>query len=61
MNKKKPSPMTPASPADSAFWYCKVPKSERDLADKKRKSVKASKVSVMLRMIKWYLKPETEA
>lgn len=61
MNKKKNIPLTPASEKESAFWYCMVPEKLKKDADVKRMTVKASKVSVMLRFIRWYLRPETEA
>jgi hypothetical protein len=53
--------LTPASKKDSAFWYCKVPKEDIERANQKRKSVKASKASIVMRMIKWYLLEEVEA
>lgn len=52
--------LTPASEKDAAFWYCKVPESLKQAADTKRQKAKASKVSVLIRLIKYYLRPEVE-
>lgn len=53
-----PNPTGPEEKKDATFWYVKVPKDLFDKAEEKRESVRASKTSVVMRMIKWYLESE---